>query len=158
MPYSALFMSGKILERAQEEGEGISNMKLQKLLYIANGIYLVKHGTPLIEEPIKAWKYGPVVEKVYYEFKKYGNESIKEIPWEYQQYKSKVKLDEDAEEAVTFVLEVAKKLSAIQLSNWTHAENSPWTKAKLQKDSLISENDMKIFFEQFFNPELQNAE
>jgi len=153
MPYSSLYMSGEILTRAKEQGEGISNMKLQKLLYIANGLYLAKNGTPLIEEPIKAWTYGPVIENVYHEYKQYGNENITKIPWEYQLNNSKIKLDNNVNEVVDFVLEVAKKLSAIQLSNWTHAEKSPWSKAKLQGNTIISEKDIKDFFVQFLPKE-----
>nr|WP_315219785.1 type II toxin-antitoxin system antitoxin SocA domain-containing protein [uncultured Flavobacterium sp.] len=152
MPYSSLYMSGEILKRAKEKAEGISNMKLQKLLYIANGLYLAKSGTSLIEEPIKAWKYGPVIEKVYHEFKRYGNQDITSIPLEYQLYNHNVNLDEDANLAIEFVIEVAKKLNAIQLSNWTHDEKSPWTIARLNGESIISEKLMKDFFIQFITP------
>lgn len=152
MPYSSLYMSGEILKRAKEVGEGISNMKLQKLLYIANGLYLAKKGTSLIEEPVKAWKYGPVIEKVYYEFKKYGNQDITSIPLEYELYNQNVNLDADAQSAIDFVIEVSKKLNAIQLSNWTHDENSPWSLARLNGDTIISEKLMKDFFSQFLNP------
>jgi len=40
------------------------NMKLQKLLYFAQLIYLAKYGDLLFEEPIYAYKNGAVVEKV----------------------------------------------------------------------------------------------
>ncbi|WP_163410227.1 Panacea domain-containing protein [Flavobacterium ajazii] len=151
MPYSSLYMSGEILKRAKEQGEGISNMKLQKLLYIANGLYLAKSGTSLIEEPIKAWKYGPVIEKVYHEFKRYGNQDITSIPLEYQLYNHNVDLDKDAKLSIEFVIEVAKKLNAIQLSNWTHDEKSPWSIARLNGESIISEELMKNFFNQFLD-------
>lgn len=152
MPHSALSVSNEILKRAREEGVEISNMKLQKLLYIANGLYLAKSGTPLIEEPIEVWPYGPVVKNVYHEYKGYGNQNIPT--------QSKIAVpgtanpfDQDAEESITFALDVAKKLTAVQLSNWTHAENSPWTAAQQNNEKMIPEKSMQEFFGQFFKSE-----
>ena len=58
--------------------DGIDPLKLQKLLYYANGHYLAEHdGTPLINEYFEAWDYGPVIPTVYYEFREYGNNPIR---------------------------------------------------------------------------------
>ena len=43
-----------------EIGDGISNLKLQKLCYYAQGFYLAQHDTPLFEDTIEAWQHGPV--------------------------------------------------------------------------------------------------
>ena len=136
MPHSALQISGEILKRAKEKGIEISNMKLQKLLYIANGIYLAQDGNPLIEEPIEVWPYGPVIKNVYHEFKNYGNQNITSLPLAYQ-FGNRVDFDKIAEESIDFSLDVADKLTAIQLSNWTHDDNSPWTKAQKNGDQII---------------------
>lgn len=151
MPHSALYISGEILKRAKEKEVGISNMKLQKLLFIANGLYLAKNGTPLLEEPIEVWPYGPVIKVVYHQFKEYGNRDIPSLPSAYQ-LRSKIELDEDAETSINFALDVAEKLTAIQLSNWTHAENSPWTKAQQNGEKFIPERSMQEFFKQFTKP------
>jgi uncharacterized phage-associated protein len=42
-------------------GDVISNLKLQKLLYYAQGFYLAIYGKALFEEDIVAWEHGPVV-------------------------------------------------------------------------------------------------
>lgn len=42
----------------EDAGEGISNLKLQKLLYYAQGIYLAMEGKSLFPERIEAWTYG----------------------------------------------------------------------------------------------------
>jgi uncharacterized phage-associated protein len=59
------------------EGESIcvSMMRLQKLLYFSQGWSLALLGRPLFDEVIEAWKYGPVVPKVYHDFKR-GSEPI----------------------------------------------------------------------------------
>ena len=45
--------------------EGITHLKLQKLIYYARGISLGMYGKPLFLEKIEAWQHGPVVREVY---------------------------------------------------------------------------------------------
>jgi len=54
----------------------ITNLKLQKLLYIAYGLHLCIYGENLFESEIQAWKLGPAVPDVYKEFKGFGNTPI----------------------------------------------------------------------------------
>lgn len=64
---------------ARIDAEFISNLKLQKLLYYAQGMHMAVHKEKLFEEPIEAWSYGPVVASVYERYKNYGAEGIKEF-------------------------------------------------------------------------------
>jgi uncharacterized phage-associated protein len=68
MAYKALDIANKILAKASssDSEELISNMKLQKLLYYQQGFHLAYFGTPLFDEEIETWMYGPVVPAVYY--------------------------------------------------------------------------------------------
>lgn len=50
-----------------------SHLKLQKLLYYAYSEYLLKTGKRLFQEPIVAFKYGPVVEDVFHKFRHNGS-------------------------------------------------------------------------------------
>ena len=54
-----------------EEEEFMTPLRLQKLLYFAQGWSLARHGRPLFHESIVAWKYGPVVREVYEKYKPY---------------------------------------------------------------------------------------
>jgi len=47
----------------------LSPLALNKLVYFAHGWWLAYKGEPLIDEGIQAWKYGPVVNSLYYETK-----------------------------------------------------------------------------------------
>lgn len=58
------------------DADSISNLKLQKLLYYAQGSYLALTNEPLFNENILAWKHGPVVNEVYQVYKKYGSDGI----------------------------------------------------------------------------------
>lgn len=45
----------------EREGDGISNMKLQKPAYYAQGFHLALFDTALFDERVEAWDHGPVV-------------------------------------------------------------------------------------------------
>ena len=45
-------------------GELMTNMKLQKMLYYQQGFHLAYFDTPLFDDEIEAWMYGPVVKSV----------------------------------------------------------------------------------------------
>ena len=103
------------------DADTISNLKLQKLLYYAQGVFLaVRGGTPLFYEPIVAWAHGPVVEAVYHEYKGYGSNGID--------------FDEDFDFSLfsqvdhNLLIEVYNNFaqySAWKLRNMTHEER-PW--------------------------------
>ena len=50
----------------------MTNMKLNKLLYYAQGIHLARTGHPLFRDQIEAWQHGPVVPSVYQQYKEFG--------------------------------------------------------------------------------------
>jgi len=70
------FLNHDRIINSSEDVGGISNLKLQKLLYYAQGVCLAINGTPLFGEQIFAWKHGPVVPGVYDEFKDFGSKPI----------------------------------------------------------------------------------
>ena len=59
-----------------DAGDSISNLKLQKLAYYAQGFHLAMYDTPLFPERIYAWAHGPVVEELYHAYKKFGANPI----------------------------------------------------------------------------------
>ncbi|WP_165501241.1 Panacea domain-containing protein [Pedobacter psychrodurus] len=122
-------------------------MKLQKLIYIANGIHLALNEGPLINEPVETWDYGPVIHSVYQNYKMFGSTRISVNPFENLVYRSK--LSETAKKAIDDAWVVGKDVDGIQLSNWTHKEDSPWTTAKDQKLAVIPNNEMKNYFMKF---------
>jgi uncharacterized phage-associated protein len=74
----ALFFAKKAQDEENEfEPNDLSNLKLQKLLYYAQGWSLVYLGTPLFSEKILAWQHGPVVAEAYQDFKNLGREAIR---------------------------------------------------------------------------------
>ncbi len=63
---------------ATEDGDLITNLKMQKLVYYAYAWTLVKNDRKLFDEPIQAWANGPVVPSLYQELKCYRAGPIEE--------------------------------------------------------------------------------
>lgn len=47
-----------------EEDDGMTNMKLNKLLFFAQAASLQRFSKPLFNTPLEAWKYGSVVKVI----------------------------------------------------------------------------------------------
>lgn len=64
-----------------ERGWDISNLELQKLLYIAQMISIgrSKGLRPLIGAPFQAWEYGPVLPNVYHRAKVFGDKAVRDV-------------------------------------------------------------------------------
>ena len=60
----------------EDLGDMISNSKLQKLMYYVQGFSLVLYGKPFFREDIHSYTEGPIVLKIYGEYKQYGANGI----------------------------------------------------------------------------------
>ena len=66
MAYKAEQIAQLLLSKAAEGNQELmSNLKLQKMLYYEQGFHLAAFDTPLFDENIEAWMFGPVVPEVY---------------------------------------------------------------------------------------------
>ena len=156
MPYPASAVAYELVETAIKNGSPISQMKLQKLLYLAHGIYLAQYDKPLIKESFQAWKYGPVIPSIYDQYKFYGSEPISNTTWLKPFYNNteSIELDNKSVSLINNVLERTKNISAGQLSNWTHKENSPWYKNFREGvyDIIIPNKEIKDYFIEALTP------
>ena len=59
-----------------DHGGLMTNLRLQKPLYFAQGWHLARFGQPLFDASIGAWPYGPAVPEAYRAYKEYGREGI----------------------------------------------------------------------------------
>ena len=66
-----------ILHEFAKQNRSVGHLKLQKLLFLTAGFYAARtNGAALIPEQFGVWEFGPVVESVYHEFKKFGSQPI----------------------------------------------------------------------------------
>ena len=102
----------------------MTNMQVQKLVYIANGFYLGFTGKPLIHDKIHAWQFGPVIPCLYEVLRKFGNAPVTE------RLKTEDSIPEDsfAFKIISQVLQGYGKMSGSKLSALTHLPGSPWHK------------------------------
>lgn len=141
MSYNVIDVCRHIINYSNEHDYGVSNLKLQKLLYFIQAYFLTnkKDSSPCFNEKIEAWDFGPVVPDAYHEYKQYGSGDIPSI-------ESYILLDTDNiwnSERVSFVDNIIKdedKLlidkvvdkfadySATDLVSLTHRQ-SPWIDA-----------------------------
>ena len=59
-----------------DAGDAISNLKLQKLMYYAQGFYLALHDKPLFKEDFEAWEHGPVIPFLYQLYRSCGSGAL----------------------------------------------------------------------------------
>lgn len=65
---------------ASGAGWDLSNLKLQKLMYIAQVVHMGRaKGLPLFEAEFQAWDYGPVIPELYQKLKVFGAERISDV-------------------------------------------------------------------------------
>lgn len=65
-----------MLLKSKERSVDLDPLKLQKLIYFAQGRCLRETKRPLVDEYAEAWPYGPVFPSAYHEYKKYGRNAI----------------------------------------------------------------------------------
>ena len=57
----------------------MSNLELQKILYLAHMFHLGRTGQPLVFERFEAWDYGPVIPDLYHRVKGFGNGPVRNV-------------------------------------------------------------------------------
>ena len=165
MAYKAIDVARYIVNQFNSPryaGYSVSNMKLQKLLYLVQAFFLIKRdGEPCFDDQIKAWAFGPVVPAVYHEFKCYGNLPIPEIksyvvpdpsaPMGVRRIRYQSHISADDREIIDAVLDAFKGWSAIELMNLTH-DQKPWIDAyadgKSTNDHITNGSILRFFKEE----------
>lgn len=131
-PYTPQHVANFFLEKSEESGIPLTQLKLIKLVYIAYGWYLALTGRPLFDEAVQAWKHGPVIPSLYHEFKSFGRRPISEratcLDYESFEFSTPSIPDTDVEtiQILNMVWNAYKKYSASALVRKTHEEGTPW--------------------------------
>lgn len=143
---TAITISNELIRLSHEAGKSITNMKLQKLLYLSQGIHLALYDSPLFKDNIEAWEYGPCVPNSHYNFKIYFTG---EIPTDNPYSKiNNIPLNSNQQELIKRVIKLYGDMSAISLSIFLR-EGSPWQSVYYDNFNISSEittSSMKIFF------------
>lgn len=128
----------------KSENDLMTNLRLNKLLYFAQAMSLVKTNTPIYNDEIEAWAYGPVVPQIYNKYKKYGRKDIDEID---EKYTSDV-FSPNELDILFDTVNAYDKYSTGELVRLTHIKGSPWDIAfNVKNDKIISKDDIKNYYE-----------
>lgn len=143
--YTAFDIANYFLYKAQSETEEdqelISNLKLQKLVYYAQGIHLALYGKPLFAQGIHAWKYGPVVPELYHYYKHNDSRGIT-----CAKNFNPDAIDEATRDFLDEIYDVFGQFSAIQLMRYAHSDRC-WIDAGLGNEIThkAMQNDLKKY-------------
>ena len=135
-----------LLVESRERGEVLTNLKLQKLLYYADGWFAVVSGRPLFAEDFEAWMNGPVLPSQYHRFKDWRWRPIE------QEVVRPTGLSADILAHLEEVVDVFGSETAVALELMTHREQ-PWLEARAglpadaPSSAIISKQTMKAYFQ-----------
>ena len=122
----------------------VSNLQLQKLMYLAQMIHMGRHnGARLFEAGFEAWDYGPVIPDLYHKLKGYGADAVPSIFDNALAFKA----DDSRRQLMSDVCEKFLKFDAGQLVEITHWENGAWAKHYVPKARHIRIPDSDIWDE-----------
>ena len=94
--YNVLDVCRYVINYSNDKDYGISNLKLQKVLYFIQAYFLISTPEQCFRERIEAWDFGPVVPEAYREYKQFGSSNIPNVSYYVEMdfddfWKSKVK-------------------------------------------------------------------
>jgi uncharacterized phage-associated protein len=118
---SSQAVANAFLKLAQAEGKRLTNMQLQKLVFLAQGYALALIDRPIFYHNAHAWQWGPVIPKLYKELQRYGAGDVAE---EIQATDSEGSTEA---EVVRGVWDAHKGYTGSQLSSLTHKQGTPWS-------------------------------
>ena len=128
-------LANQFLDWADSERTGLSNLKIQKMLFFTHADFLLETGELLLRDEFQAWDYGPVLPSIYRAFCVSGRQSVKA--------RAKV-FDPITAMSEIAVLDVSntlmstlrhsysfyRRIGAVTLSDISHAEKGPWSRAR----------------------------
>ncbi len=124
----------------RDEGDSITHLKLQKLIYFAQGVSISLTDRLLFDEPMIALQHGPVSSSVYNIFKVFGNNTIPQPPeMDFDIYNQSIK------NLIYKVYNIYGEHTASYLRNLSH-EHTAWKNAHNSNEKIIDYNEVKNDF------------
>ncbi|MGR3724513.1 Panacea domain-containing protein [Abyssibius alkaniclasticus] len=136
--YSAFDVAGTLCDRSDWQ---LSNLSIQKLVYLAHMIHLGEGHGPLVSEKFEAWDYGPVIPSLYHELKMFGSDHV-------ARYASLGSMEPNGklqEDIIDYIVDLGKTKKPGQLVALTHWRLGAWAKnyEKHIKGLVIPNSDIE---------------
>ena len=132
----------------------ISNLTLQKILYLAHMFHLGIHDAPIVTGNFQAWDYGPVHPEVYHYVKAFGAGPIGNI------FRSVDQALEGTEtELIDQAIDQLKDKRPALLVKFTHREKGAWATHYIPKRNniIIPNADIKKEYEELQKQEKEKG-
>ena len=148
-PHSALEIGNEFISRSLHNGRGITQMHVQKFVYLSHGYCLAATDYPLITEPVEAWAFGPVVRRLYDALKVHGRQPVsREIHWgddsplafDKTDQVARAHLTDTQTDLIERVWDAYSRFTAFQLSALTHMAGTPWRDTFVAGENKIIDN------------------
>lgn len=140
---TALDVAHLFLSWSKLDGDLISNLKIQKLLYYAQAWYLANYKKPLFQDDFEAWELGPVIPSVYRHYKIFKSNPIKYKNGNMDITEEKAKFTKKEIKYLEDFYNQFIEYSAHLLINSAHNEK-PWKIA--YPNQIITKNSMQSFY------------
>lgn len=124
----AYWLINRTAKDAEYTGEYVTQLKLQKLLYLVQQTSIKARNEALFIEPILHWQYGPVVVSVYNAYKDYDSRPIESAP--------STRFDEATECLLEKVYKQFERYSASGLVAITHGKPS-WKNTQQNEEMTL---------------------
>lgn len=151
--YKSLEIADHFVELAKERKGRITNMQLQKLVYIAHGCRLAIEGKSLVSDPVEAWPFGPVFPELYSKLRKFGKEPIRAVVGE-----KLTELDSVSEFILDMVYSEHGNKSGWTLSNMTHKPGTAWSIVWSEQGKQFGEITNDLIREDYISKMIANLQ
>lgn len=147
MSYDVLDVCEYVIYYSNKKDYGISNLKLQKILYFIQAYFLINNPSRCcFGEKIEAWDIGPVIPKAYRAYKRFGGCDIPLLPEFENKANHSCILDQD-KQLINTVIDKFADYSAVDLYDLTTLQ-SPWLDSYFPNlDREITPETIKEYFE-----------
>jgi uncharacterized phage-associated protein len=151
---SSLTVANAFLDLAEKSGAKLTNMQVQKLVFLAQGYSLALLNRPLFYHNIHAWQFGPVVPKLYKKLQQYGNGYVSDKISTELIVESGA-LDTEDKKVIDAVYGAYGSWTGSKLSALTHLDNTPWDITFRKKPFSIIPQDL---IQEYYSEQIQAAQ
>ena len=123
-----------VLDFCEKQGRSVTHLSLQKIVYFCHVWSLIVLGRPLVRHRFEAWKFGPVLQYLYREFRQWDDQPITGRAHQIDVTSGEkeivtYKFDEETESLLFEIVDFYSRLRPSELVALAHAEGSPWHEA-----------------------------
>lgn len=148
-------VANEFIKLSEQTNIDLTNMKLVKLMYIAQGLSLSLLDRPIFKnDNIEAWKYGPVVPSIYHEFKHFKSNPITSksvtLDKNWQTSSEPNLIDEEDQKIVKLTWQLYRDIPVNDLVDLTHKTGTPWSLCYAPGENKVIKNDLiKRYYDKF---------